>query len=345
MRHDPALEYLNRRASLAVRSQLRPQTSSEIIDSTARTFQAIGATILRQTAWPAMIGLTTVAFFSEFVLPGLLETRDPTSLRIQSLEVLFVFAVGALVALPLFLFGLSATTTIVTRIVADHLSGNRIDESAARKLGSVYPRLVLLTWRTTLSASSGFVVGMALLFIAAYLSMISPESELLAALAAILAIVSFCGGGLLFLYMVARHALAPSSLVIEQSTPGISISRSIQLLARAENHDSGYGTVWGATFVCGFILLLAYFGAAAGLNLLGLENLLKSLLGHSPLRSVVLGILDLLPAYAALWLTVPFWCACMTTLYFDRRIRLEGLDIELLAHEAQRSTRLGRFQL
>jgi hypothetical protein len=46
-----------------------------------------------------------------------------------------------------------------------------------------------------------------------------------------------------------------------------------------------------------------------------------------------------------LWVLIPVWCTTTTILYFERRIRLEGYDIELLARDMVRSRKESRFEL
>jgi hypothetical protein len=66
----------------------------------------------------------------------------------------------------------------------------------------------------------------------------------------------------------------------------------------------------------------------------GLTDLIQDFAGRGVFFAIVAETVLTLPTFAAVWILVPFMTCCVTVLYFDRRVRLEALDIETMAHDA-----------
>jgi hypothetical protein len=48
---------------------------------------------------------------------------------------------------------------------------------------------------------------------------------------------------------------------------------------------------------------------------------------------------DLIPPFLIIWTLLPVWASVITIVYYERKIRLEGYDIDVLASEISRSSR------
>ena len=66
-------------------------------------------------------------------------------------------------------------------------------------------------------------------------------------------------------------------------------------------------------------------------------------------RSIAMAVLvegsSALPSFLALWLLVPFLSCSLVTIYFDRRIRIEGFDIETMARDVLEGTEKADLRL
>jgi hypothetical protein len=72
---------------------------------------------------------------------------------------------------------------------------------------------------------------------------------------------------------------------------------------------------------------------------------LNAWLGRSWMKTVVIAGVDLLPYYLAIWTLIPVWATTLTVIYYERRIRLEGFDIEAMASQIKTDDRASRFNV
>ena len=93
------------------------------------------------------------------------------------------------------------------------------------------------------------------------------------------------------------------------------------------------------------VVIVVWGGLAIGVALFDPDQWIARLpIGAAALAVAKQGF-DLLPGFAVIWLTVPVWCTTCTLLFYERRIRLEGYDIDALAKEIWRADRQSRFEL
>jgi hypothetical protein len=344
MARDAALEYLDRRMRESDRrAMLRPLASGERLDLAMRVYRAVGLPILRQTAVPMVMVYLVVAFYLAFVFPRFFLTRDPDSVAVQAGEAAFTLAASLFVALPLLLQGASYAVAVVTRLTADCLVGEVPDEGAAAATARrLLPRMVLLNLRTVLSGAFVLFGALALLLLSALLARFEAWFVLLSAL---LGMAGIAFSAIAMLIVVARHSLAPAALVLEKAPPGLAVRRSLDLLRHQNPHGSGYDgltSVFGLTAVLAAVVGIG-FGMAFGL--VPVADLVPQLLGTSLPARALQDAAERIPWFLALWLATPAWAVATTILYLDRRIRLEGYDIDILQQDVRRSHREGRFQL
>ena len=118
--------------------------------------------------------------------------------------------------------------------------------------------------------------------------------------------------------MAAFFAVVPA-IVVEGKGPVDAISRSIDLARGAPLQVVGVMVV---TFIISYLPILAVVvmtgGLAAVLDRDSMPSMMQFVAGQ--LLAVGVGIL-----------TTPFFCAVMVLLYYDRRVRTEALDVQILA--------------
>lgn len=320
--------------------------TSEILDVSLRTYRNLGWTFLKAGALPTLFCLAATLFLTQVVLPGFFTTRDADSLATQMLDSGTSVALGLLVAGPLFLIGFGITTSVVTSLVSDSMVGNLPSlEAAQRNARRTLSAVLRLTFREMLFASSGLLLSVALLMGSALLDRITSENNVLSGLTAGLGLLGISAGGLVFLFVVSRHALAGPALILENLKPAAAARRSHDLLKGEGWHPSGYGTIWAVYLILAFLILALGAGVSLSFSLIGLSGWLESALRNVPYSTVFLTGVSFIPTFLVLWLTIPVWATTMTITYFERRIRKEGYDIEALASEVWRADRTSRFQL
>jgi Na+-transporting methylmalonyl-CoA/oxaloacetate decarboxylase beta subunit len=125
----------------------------------------------------------------------------------------------------------------------------------------------------------------------------------------------------------------------------LSAKRSSALLAAQGNSASGAGTVFGLFALIAILDLIVFVGIQAMFSLTDLPDHLSSLFANLPFSGLVTTMIDLIPGLLQTWMILPVWATTVTILYFDRRIRTEGYDIEALAAEIDRQGGRHRFDV
>jgi hypothetical protein len=328
------------------RNRLRAMQSSEVIDTAIRVYQILGWTFLKITIVPTLFCVAAVAFFLRYVWPSYFITQSPTSNAQQMAEVATTTGLALFVAAPLFIIGVSYTSVIVTHLVSDYMVGNAPSAEAAEAKGrQLMGKLFLLNLRETLLASGGILVSLGLLALSSYIASVTSENDAAAALVLIVAWIGLVVGVVFFFYIISKHALAPAILTLENTTVRAASKRSSVLLKSYGFHGSGGGTVWLLYALLLVLWLLVGVGISQSLELFGFPQNMRGLISALPFAPVILEALLLLPTFLVIWTLTPVWAATTTIIYYDRRIRLEGYDIEALAEDVWRADRSRRFEL
>lgn len=321
-------------------------TSSEIIDSAIRVYQQLGWTFLKLTVVPTLFIVAAIAFVTQYVLPAFFVTKDASSLSTQFGEVAFAVGLAAFVGGPLLVMGVSATTAIVIQLVSDYMLGNvPSSEAAIRAAKRTLITLFRVHFWELLLSCGGIVAAIGLSILSSLLDKTIQNESVIAGLIALCALCGFGVGGLMFLVIVSRHALSAPIAVLENVGPRAASKRSVQLMKGMGPIVSGYGNVWSLYAVLFFVSLITYVGLGQVLGQLGYPDRFASYLDNLPFSGVLIEALRLIPTFLWVWSIVPVWSATITIIYYERRIRLEGYDIEALAADVWRSDRQNRFEL
>ena len=347
MARDPALEHLQRRMRASDRrAWLRPLTQSEIGDVAARAFQRLGRPILRSTAGPMLICYASVVFFFAFVFPSVYTTSNPNSTETQIAEVFAVIAVALFVALPLFVSGVSFTSALVAQLVSDYVLGNQTDEATARKVAwRSLPRLILSNVIAFALSSGALIVTLILLLVSALITERTSDDNLWPAVSALIGTFGIFPALLIALWLVSRYSLAPAIVALEGYGPIAAMRRSRKLLAGNRAHPAGSGSLIGMWFTCGCVFFAIWLGTWVTMALFSVDVYVRQAMPNVLLGELATQAIAGIPLYSALWVVIPIWSTTATVLYFDRRVRLEAFDLEVLEQDVRRTNRQTRFQL
>lgn len=318
-------------------------TTGELIDDAVHLYQRLGLNLLGGTAGAALLCAGSLGFVFAFVLPSLGLTENPDSISTQAAEVLTAITIGIFVAAPIFLIGMAYAAGYCASVTADSVLGRTPDyESASRVARSKVPGLFLLGL-LQFPAMFGLFVVSALLLLAA--ASFGTNDQAASGFIAVLGVVAFIAALLALPVSMMRTALAPAAMVFENLGGKASNKRSLQLLRAQGPIPGGYGTLWAALAVIGFLLLIGIMGVASALEMVaGFANIAPAL--QNPATSDVLStLIDTGMMFGTIWLIMPVWSVATTLLYFERRARIEGYDIEVMAADARRKTSQARFEL
>jgi hypothetical protein len=304
---------------------------AEMFDLSLRVYRTLGWRILAASIVPTLFSLAGVAFLFQYVLPGFFTTNQGTKESGQVMEAAMNMLLGVFVAGPLMLIGIALATTYIAPLVSDFMHGLPPDLNAARQAQwKNAPRMLWLSIRESLIGASGVVVGGLFLFLSYASTFVTAPDNVISGLVLVLGIVALCGGAIVILYVVSIHAIVAPISSLEGVTAKIAGKRSKELMKSRPYQGSGYESIWALYMLILVLALILGLGTAMGLGALGVTNWAGAL-NLRQLRPVVEGAADLLPYFLSLWVIIPVWAVTVTIVYFERRVRLEGYDIEALA--------------
>jgi len=338
---DPVSRYLSQRgAKFDRKNRLRIMNTSEVLDTALRIYQRLGLTFLRLTVAPALLCLASIGFVQNYVLPGLFLTKSNASPGQLIAEVAVALATAVFVGGPLFLLGLSYSSSLVVSLVSDYMEGRTPDpELAATNARAVLPRLFLVNLKELCLSVSGIVVATGVMAFGGYLTSVTSQTDAIAGAVALVGIIGFVAGAIIFLYIIACDALAAPVAVLEETGNRIASKRSRELLKKFGYHPSGTGVIWSLYSLLGFMAIVLSSGIYFFFEVLNLSDRLASLLSFLPAEQIFLRAFDLVPSFFVVWTLMPVWATVTTIVYYERRIRLEGFDIDALASEIAKGNR------
>lgn len=336
----PEESFQSRLAVNEKRAWLRPLGTGETIDTALRLYQRSAWMVLRLTAIPMVVCLAAVVFFQSVVVPGLTTTRNAGSVGGEVTEIMVAIAIGVFVAGPLFCLGLGRATGTVVSLTTDLIHGRKIEIDSARAAASKSTGAVAASLALALATS---LIGITIAGLIALFGMLlerqdssgslwSGVSGLFAGLAAVVGFITFP------LAMNSR-SLAPVVAVVEGKSGRQAVQRSRRLMKSFRGHTMADGV----TVSVALILLL--FGIPLYFSLQGIVEAtgLKGLLSHwSPVPGVgqlLAGVADGMPVYLTMWLLLPLWPTAMTVLYYDRIVRFEAYDVQVMLEDIKNADR------
>jgi len=304
---------------------------TELFDLSLRLYRTLGWRILSACILPSIFTLAGVAFLFEYVLPGFFTTNQGTKEAGQVVEAVINLGLGVFVAGPLMLIGISLATTYIAPLVSDFMHGLPPNLKAAQEAQwKSAPKMLLLSIKESLLATSGVIVGAIFLFLSWAATFVTASDNVIAGLVAVCGVLALVAGSLMVLYVISIHAIIAPVSAIEDVTWRKAGKRSKELMRSRPYQGSGYEAVWSLYSLLFFIVMIVGGGTFTIAKLVDITNWAGAL-NLREFRPIIEGAFGLVPYFLCIWVIIPVWAVTVTMIYFERRVRLEGYDIEALA--------------
>ncbi len=331
---DPIELHLQRVNSLDRRQFLRPMNSSEKLERAARIYQLSARNILGQTIIPSLFCFVSLIFGATFLLPSFFVIVGGEQLNEELARVGISTLITIFLAIPLFMFGVSRCFAIAVSETNDYITGDRLPgEPPATKLDLPHPwKFTSLLSIAALEAFFPLLIVTVCFILGAIVQSTVPDSVI----PGLLGIIGFfigMAGFVITPIIFCRNSLIPVVAVLEKGD-GATIRKRGRMLASLKGNIPGIGesmlhAVVVLLFVAGGLFASFQVGISLILGIGTVSNWLGSIIFGDLIKSAI----QMLPLYVLFWCLTPFWAALCTVNYYDRRIKLEGFDIRILARD------------
>lgn len=317
------------RYGAARRSPARlPRTGAEAMDFALRALRERLGHVLSASLVPAILFVLAFSYTVTFALPSLGQTSDPSSMLKQVGEFALAIVVALLVAIPLIvlaLAGLSVTAMETarewTRTPKRPLpSGIAPYGLAARILG----------WCLLLSLRI-FLIGFALMLIGGVFLATLGEDSPVPSIFGVIGVLVALFGLLAAVYTFSRASIAVPAGLYEGLRPKEAFARAKALAVGRQSLTVGTTATESAIVVGGIIALVLILGLNLLAATINLGDAVVNLFTSPLVRAMVGEALRVFPAFLAAMVLLPYISIVNVMSYFERRVAVDGLDIELMA--------------
>lgn len=288
---------------------LRPLSFGEILDGAFSLYRRNFATLALTALIPTLgILAAFLALGNSYVSAFTTPDADPMAAMAQMMsglwKIMLVGIAGALIMWP-----------ALTRQVAQAYTGQPTSLADGFSAGAraVLPLIGagLLAWLGMMVAGAG--VGIVLVIVTVVLGMMGTAMAVLAMVLMVLGYLAFAAAALAVLF-----AVVPA-VVVEGAGPVEALERSFTLARGALGRVAGMMTV---AMVISYLPMMAVMALTGGF---------QQMMDPDALPTAGQFITQQVLSMGVGILTTPFLCAVVVLLYFDRRVRTEALDVQMMA--------------
>lgn len=291
---------------------------------------------------PLLIAAVTVIAYFALAFPNLYQTQHSGNVRAQVVEVLVGVVGGLALAIPIISVCLAYAGGIISQVMLNSLQDRpvnfrEIDAQVTSKIGrlmstlmlSLAPSALYLIVALGLSFGPGAVAG--------------DSNELTG--------ISIIGLFMLFLgiivvpMMIGVHGMAVPVLLNEDVTIRQALKRSRELMGSKKNGRFGsqvMSNLWAAGLLDAFAAIV---GTSILISMVGMDEWFRPMRENDWLQPITAYASVLIPLCLGAVFFVLLWYSVTATLYVERRMRLEGLDIDILRERMEREKGRSRFAL
>lgn len=348
MTFDPLARYLNMRSMASQRrALLRPMTSSEFTDACFVAYRTIGWNVLKATMVPAIFIVAAIVFVVQFVIPSFFVTSYAGDVRMEVTEALMTLLLGFVVGLPLLLIGVSVATSIIVFAASEFVVGNLSDiRFAIANARKRWLGILVLQVGQLLLGFSGFIFsGLLLLASGVIGSRAGSDQSLESGVVALIAVMGVVVGFFLAIFVFGRGILVIPAYLIEGGTIREASRRGYDLMKGSGQVPGGTGMISQLISVIILYVVLLSAGVGTAVSLLQSFSPDASAFRDVPYGEFIQAAFAYIPLFVSVWVLAPVWGIGATVLYYERRVRKEGYDVEILAQDIWKRTPGSRFQI
>lgn len=319
-------------------------SSGEILDLGTQIYRRVALGVLPRTLAPSLLCAAAIAFSTTFIQSNLLRTTTGASGTAQFAEAAIAVLLTLFVGGPLFIVGVANSAGPVIKMASDCMLGNEPNiKSADSDGGLAVSTLAGVMFSVILRSLWLPLGGLFLLALSVFADSWAGPSRFAGALPAVIGFAGLAASLFIVPFVIHRTALAPVLAVLEKEKGRSAMKRAGELMKTDKSMTSTVSVTASFALLSLVLFLSISMGIGAVFQLVNLGQMLSTLIPGPWAHTLITGLVKAFPFWLGLWIILPYWGCVITTLYYDRRVRLEGLDIKMLAEDilhADRQTAL-----
>lgn len=323
---------------------IRLQSPGELYDAAFGLYRKNGLELLKLIFVPATVTFGLFSLAAKFVLPNLFTTAHPDSIWQQAGEVAMLIVVALLCIAPVVLVSYSYMTAAASLFVADIHLERRPNLPAIHR--AVWKKLIPLTIVNLLVLFRVLfipLIATGLLLLSALIDQRSGSRDSVVPFIALFGVLGICVGFVTVPLAFSWNSIAPVILIQEGVNASEATRRMKQLLSPVG--PTGRGTATGLLLVTLLLQFLLWGAFGMPADLLRDYLVAQGVDSGNVFLRTLFEVLNVFGAYASFVLVHPILIAGITLIYFDRRVLVDGFDVELLAQDIWKNDRAVAFDI
>lgn len=324
---------LRRLRSFEKRQFLKPMQISEILDISLQIYRRTSWKLLSRTFVSSLWLSLGAGFFATFISPMLFRTRFTENHSAQVIETTIGVLVFLAAVVPLAFVGFAVSTQPCVRVASAMVLGEDVPPDSDLIDPKLSPTLAWNMVKALFFSSWIFLLSILGLLLAGVLSQMGDMYESLGMVATLFVVLGFMASFVVVPVVGSSVAMVPTITIIEGIKGKAAFERSKFLSKKHGVTQHIFSNFLSAWIVVGFFFLLIALGFDVAISMLGVERFIDSYFGVGIIAELTKSIVGILPLHLALWVLIPFYSIISTLIYYDRRVRVEALDIRVLAED------------
>lgn len=321
------------RYGAARRSPARlPRSAAEALDFALRALRESLGHVVSASLVPATLVVLALSYTFTFAIPKIGETNDPSSITRQVSEFAVAILVALGVALPLFVLALAGLSVVALETAREW---TKLPRRALATGIAPYSLAARILGRSVLLSLRLFFIGFALLLAAGFSLALLGRDSPIPGLIGIIGILLALFGALLGVFLFSRSVLAVPAGLYEGLTPKAALARAKALSTGRQSLAIG-GTATESALIMGSLLSgLLILGVNGVMGTFNISDTVQELFSTPLVRATAQEILRILPAFLVALVVLPYIALVNAMSYFERRVAVEGFDIELMTERLE----------
>jgi hypothetical protein len=319
---------------------LRPQSAGEATDSAVSIYREYFSRLISVCLIPTVYIACFLIVFFQLLFPRLFETQYSEDTTLQIIEFVVLLGVGLTAGVAIAAIGLAKLVTYANTVVRacfadEELTTSEVVRRSAESFGRAYKTTFIAFWYL----GGLLTLSVVPIVFAGFLLKVTSEENAFPAFISFFTFVTIPVGIGLFLARLGVGLCVVNTSIAENLHGKEALKRTKYLFHRNTPPSTDGNVAQRGAVACGMVYLFLRLGYVLLDNQTGFKAMIVNWMPTSIVKVTVDIALGILPEFLAVLFTAPYIAIAASYAYYQRRIGVEGLDIETLYENLPASRR------